>query len=349
METKDRLLRLREAIRGRRKATIVTHNNPDPDGIASAFGLKGLLFGLAGIESEIRYGGIVARAENRLMIQLLRIEMKPYRPRPIREDRLVAVVDTQPGGMNLPLEPKARVDLVVDHHPLRKATAAAAFQDIRPGYGSCSAIITEYLREAGLPLGRRLATALYYGIKTDTSDYSREIAAADISSMHFLFPHASLRLLHHIENPRLSRDFYSIFCEALGASRIYGDVLVATLEHESPPDLLAQMSDQLIKMKGIRWVFVCGPRGEACYFSLRGSSRRSPAGRLAHRIAGSGGSGGGHERSAGGQVPAPRAGLEERRVLCRQMAARFLKIVHRDHLQPEPLIIREDLSKEGSE
>ena len=351
METKDRIIRLREVIQGRRKATILTHNNPDPDGIASAYGLKLLLSELAGVESEIRHGGIVARAENQLMVKLLRIEMRPYRAsaRQANDDRLVAVVDTQPGGMNLPLGPKDRVDIVIDHHPLHKATTKAPFQDVRPGYGSCGAIVTEYLKEAGPALGKRPATALYYGIKTDTSDYARDIAPADISAMHFLFPSVSLRLLHTIENPTLPRAFFSLYFEALNSARVHGDVIVVSLDRDGQPDFMAQMSDQLIRMQGVKWVFVCGPSGDACHFSLRGSSSRSPAGRMAQRVAGRVGSGGGHERSAGGQWPAPKASPEEKRELCAQMAARFLKAAHREQAQPEPLIVRPEPPRNQSD
>ena len=58
---------------GRRRVLVLCHNNPDPDSIASAYGLQFLLSRKLGIRSVIGYGGVVTRAENRAMIHRLRI------------------------------------------------------------------------------------------------------------------------------------------------------------------------------------------------------------------------------------------------------------------------------------
>ncbi|MRR59437.1 MAG: hypothetical protein EG824_14705, partial [Deltaproteobacteria bacterium] len=62
-------------LKGKRKVLIITHDNPDPDSIAAAFGLKFILRKTLGITAVIAYGGIIGRAENQSMVKLLHIDM----------------------------------------------------------------------------------------------------------------------------------------------------------------------------------------------------------------------------------------------------------------------------------
>ena len=89
----------------------------------------------------------------------------------------LALVDVQPPYFDQPL---GRVDLVVDHHP-KRTPFKARFTDLRTGYGATSTIFTEYLRAIGMEPSQRLATALLYGIKTDTLFLER-VAFSPISA-----------------------------------------------------------------------------------------------------------------------------------------------------------------------
>ena len=60
---------------GGKRFLLLCHNNPDPDSIASAYGFQFLLSKKFGVRSLIGYGGVVTRAENKAMIQRLRINM----------------------------------------------------------------------------------------------------------------------------------------------------------------------------------------------------------------------------------------------------------------------------------
>ena len=55
-------------LRGRHKLLIYMHDNPDPDALAAAFGLKRLVEHAIPIEATLVLGGIVGRAENRAMV-----------------------------------------------------------------------------------------------------------------------------------------------------------------------------------------------------------------------------------------------------------------------------------------
>src|SRR5687767_9192412 len=64
LPVKARLERLMRIARGRRRGLILTHDNPDPDSLASAVALAFLLEQRAGVECRVAYGGIIGRAEN---------------------------------------------------------------------------------------------------------------------------------------------------------------------------------------------------------------------------------------------------------------------------------------------
>ena len=64
--------------------------------------------------------------------------------------------------------------------------------DVRPEYGSCSALIAEYWNDAGLIPPTNVATALLYGIRSDTDGLSRGVHLHDIESYFQLYGHADM-------------------------------------------------------------------------------------------------------------------------------------------------------------
>src|SRR5437016_3159021 len=91
-------------VRDRGPGLILTHDNPDPDSMAAAEGLKALLEAEAGIACTIARGGIVGRAENRAMITVLGLDHVEIASVDLAAYPLIAVVDTQPetGNNSLP-------------------------------------------------------------------------------------------------------------------------------------------------------------------------------------------------------------------------------------------------------
>src|SRR5690348_9561013 len=72
---------------------IYTHDYPDPDSLASAFGLKHLVRLVAGVDAEIVYGGVIGRTENREMVSRLRIPLRRVRRGDGRRGGPTALVD----------------------------------------------------------------------------------------------------------------------------------------------------------------------------------------------------------------------------------------------------------------
>lgn len=330
-ENQGKLGQLLKALEGARSVLIGTHNNPDPDAMASAFGMRHLLMNIGKMRPVIGFGGIVGRAENQVMMKLLRINMVQYgKIRNRKFDRLI-LCDFQPRGKQWTEYGNRKPDVILDHHPSYRRKLAARLADIRTEYGATSTIVTEYLQEAQVPLNARVATALFYGIKTDISDIARKKNEADLCAMRFLFSKISMRWLYRIENPRVPSDYFWAMSRAVAKARVHRDVVVSCLDELPQADYAAVLADYLLKLEGMRWSFSIGCAGDEIVFSIRTLSRMKEAGRVASRLArGRGGSGGGHKMSAAGRIDVSGVPPEKRDHLCEHLTQRFLSLLGRD-------------------
>src|SRR5215475_11291466 len=118
-------------VAGRGPALVLTHDNPDPDAMAAAEALALLLRTAAGLTTTIARGGIVGRPENRAMVSVLGLVHADVSTIDFSQYAVIGLVDTQPETGNNSLPPGHRVDIVVDHHPMRPGAARAVWCDIR--------------------------------------------------------------------------------------------------------------------------------------------------------------------------------------------------------------------------
>src|SRR5687768_16546215 len=179
---------LQAALEGARRILILPHINPDPDSIASAVALRDLLDRHFGLAAQVGYRGVVGRAENRALLRYLGRPLRRLRIAEIRKADAVVVVDTQPVAGNSAAPRDEAVRAVIDHHPAHEAHPAPAFVDNRPTFGATATILTEYFQTAGLELTQPLATALFYGIKSDTLGLIRGASPADVAAYLQLQP-----------------------------------------------------------------------------------------------------------------------------------------------------------------
>ena len=186
--SKEQLDLLLETARSLDDLYILPHNDPDPDAIAGVIALQHLLAQTLDLKGRIAYKGIIGRAENRALVRYLDHPIPLLVDTELSQTTPVALIDTQPGTGNNPCSTESRVVIVIDHHPWRKGTAAASFVDVRPEVGAVSTILLGYLQAAKIELPTWLATALFYGIKTDTRGLSREVSSADTAAYFYLQP-----------------------------------------------------------------------------------------------------------------------------------------------------------------
>lgn len=320
----ENLQLLLNAVKNSNQLFILTHTNPDPDAIASAVALRYLLTERLGLESQIIYEGLIGRAENKALVRYLVHPLRPLTSADLLAGTPLALIDTQPGaGNTVPLPLTARVAIVIDHHagPADPAAMTAGFIDIRPELGATSTILTGYLQAADLEPPPPLATALFYGIKTNTMGLGRNTGRADAAAYHYLQPHIDVKGLANIEQARVPAQYFRSFDVALRAARIYDGILISTMGVIDYPDLPAEMADLLLRLEEAEWVICIGLYREMLMFSVRLHRGERGAGKLAQAIVGADGSAGGHGIIAGGQMPlagkSPEAVMAEliRRIL----------------------------------
>ena len=309
--TQERLEQLLGAVEGASSILILPHNDPDPDAIASAVALRHLLLEKLGIESRIAYRGIIGRAENRALVRYLDRPLQRLTGADLNQSGAIALVDTQPGTGNNPLPTRSLAAIVLDHHPRREETARAIFADVRPEVGSTSTILLEYLRAAELEPSRSLATALFYGIKTDTLGLVRGASPADVAAYFYLQPLVDLEALIAIERAQVPIEYFQRLDAALHSAQVYGNVVVSFIGPMGRPDLAAEMADLLLRLREMQWAICLGSYRNELVLSIRTRSGRPGAGQLAQAIVGEQGTAGGHGTMAGGQVPLRGADPEQ--------------------------------------
>lgn len=321
-----------QRLRGRRSAVIYMHDNPDPDSLASAVGMKRLLENELSAPVTLALGGIIGRAENRAMVEALRIPLVPVETlRHVTFD-CVAIVDSQPGTGNNSLSAQAPIDIVVDHHPARSDLKATAWLDIRPDFGATSTIVLQYLRERAIPLDAALATALFYALRTETRDLGREASNAERVAYVELVPQVDHELLYRISHPKVPREHFVALDRALRSARVYGDIVAANLNDLSYPDLVAEVADLLLSLEGARFVLCCGRYRSKVYASLRTDPGYGRAGSVMRQVVDSLGTAGGHGTMAGGSLTQPASTPEE---LDRAFAA-LVRRLHEALGRPQP-------------
>jgi nanoRNase/pAp phosphatase (c-di-AMP/oligoRNAs hydrolase) len=304
---------------------ILTHDNPDPDALASGLALARLL-GSSGVSADLIYSGLVTRAENKAMLQLLTPEWVHKEVLPGLESySAVALVDTQPDAGNNSLPAESIPQVVIDHHhPVRENIVKVPFVELRPDVGATASLMFQYLELAGVPIDSRLATAIFYGVKTDTRGLSRGDSPIDQAVYFRLLTMIDRRMLALVEQAGLPREYFRGFCDGLQAAVVYGSVVISDLKELHRPDFVGEMADLLIRFENAQAVLCLGSRNGVLYFSLRTMPAKGDAGLLVQSIVPVPGKAGGHGSVAGGQVPLRGMGSER---IVAELKLRFLEIM----------------------
>ncbi|QWC19391.1 bifunctional oligoribonuclease/PAP phosphatase NrnA [Halorubrum sp. 2020YC2] len=298
-ERPARLLATLRALSG--PLLVVAHDNPDPDAIASALGLARIADSI-GVDADACYGGEIAHQENRAMVNLLDIGLRSFDEIDLDEYGGVALVDHSRAGINDSLPEGHPVDVVIDHHPPR-GPVAGSFVDIRPAIGATSTLIAEYLSRFGIVPDRDLATALLYGIRIDTKDFTRATATDDFEAAAALLAHADESTLERVESPSVSSETLRVLAAAIENRDVRGSVAASCVGEISDRDALAQAADRLLDLDGVTVTFVYGYMEGVIYGSARARGADLDAGELLRDALDPVGSAGGHASMAGAQVP----------------------------------------------
>jgi len=312
---------------------IVLQDYPDPDAIGAAVALKELAHFYEEIPSSIACGGFVGRPENRALVSYLDLNVLSLNRLDLSRFDVLAMVDTQPGTGNNSLSSMVVPQIVIDHHPVHKQTRSSMLHDVRSHYGATCTILHQYLMEAGVEISVPLATALVYGVRSDTHDLGRDTTQADITAYLALYPVANKRVLSRIVQERLPRDYFEILDVGLRNAATYGKCIFTSLGPIRNPDMIGEVADLLLRNEESSWALCCGFHGNRVLMSLRASDPNSDAGKMIQRIVEGMGTGGGHRAMAGGQIPLPAEDPDRMKQVVEQVRSRFLKYL-KEHRAP---------------
>ncbi len=313
--------------------TILTHDHPDPDALASAWALAYLAQHLGKIRCRIAYGGAIGRAENRVMAERLLLPARPLRKGELAGVPHLALVDTQPPFKNNRCPPRRIPDLIVDHHP-RHADTQADLALIDEEVGATTTIMVEALALAGLRVPRRLATGIVYGIGSETQNLGREATPRDMDAYQAFWPKAHMKTLWRISYPQRSQAFFETLSRAVRDAFVVGRVVGVHLGEVNTPDRVAQMADFLLTLEKMQWSIVTARFQGRLHVSLRSNDAGAGAGRLLKRLLGGGNRGGGHAMIAGGSLEIGEAAEDARwREAEDKIAADFLTSLGLDPLE----------------
>ena len=343
LEVQQSFDRMEAALKDAKRVVVMTHDNPDPDSVSSAVALAYIIKNKFKIPAVVRYGGIVGRAENRAMIRVLGLHVKLLTDTDFRRGTDFALVDMQPYTGNNSFPKNRKPAIIIDHHPLR-TTTRADFIDVRTEYGATATILTEYLVQSGLEIPSALATALSYGISSETQDLGREAQEKDIQAYLALFPLSNKKLLALIEHPRLSKEYFITLNRALHHSLVYKNAICTTLGEIENPDFVPMVADFMLRLERMSWALCLGRYKDRIIVSIRTTHTKGGAGRFLRSLIGKRGTAGGHGMIAGGQIPCQDMEHEHCTKIEEEFTRDFLrKLGYKEIGQMTPLLVEEPI------
>lgn len=276
---------------------IQCHDNPDADALASGFALKWYL-DRNGKKSRFIYSGKFPVSKSNLVLMKDSLKIPAEYVSKLDKPQLLVTVDCQYGESNV-TKFDADTVVVIDHHQI--SGALPELNDVRSAYGSCSTVLYELLRKEGIDINEDedIATALYYGLMTDTNGFTEISHPADKDLWDAAkFNNANIVMFR---NSNLSREELEIAGNALKGAK-YNDTYGYALVEAAPcdPNILGIISDMLLEVDTVKTCLVYSILAFGVKISVRSCVREVKASELAGYIAEGLGGGGGHLVKAGG-------------------------------------------------
>lgn len=285
---------------------LQTHNFPDPDALAAAFGMQGFL-NANGVKSTICYAGKIEKNSTKRMldefgIEAIHIDELPH----MTEEDYIVTIDAQKYNSNI-------TDFIgdevacIDHHPTM-IPCSYKYSDIRI-CGACCSIVTSYYIESNTSMDRNTATALLYGLKMDTESFNRGVTDFDIEMYAYLHKLADNQKIVSLHNNNMEIEDLQAYGEAIRNIQIYDNVGFAKISFDCPDALVAMISDFVLALDVVEFSVIYATREGGYKFSVRNETRQYHAGMVTQKALDGLGGGGGHFSMAGGVIVAEKLGL----------------------------------------
>src|SRR5438105_3931794 len=125
------------------RVVFVSHVQPDPDSLGSMLGLAHLVETKLGKPTIITRDGLISRAENRAMVEVLHLDLVPIEDVDWSEGDAAVMVDSQPKTGRHTFPPSVPLYAVIDHHDTPGDLDDVAFTDIRASHGATCTVVTK--------------------------------------------------------------------------------------------------------------------------------------------------------------------------------------------------------------
>ena len=261
-----------------RGLAIFLQDNPDPDAIASGLALKRIAEKY-GVKSKIYYGGNIGHQQNKILVKLLEADLLQLKNKNDALEALnkadkIALIEASISSKNNILPPNIVPNIIIDHHQTDFNLVKGEFIEILPKIGATSTIMTMYLRYLDIIPDSLLATALRYGIRIDTSGFTRNTSTEDIDAAAYLSPLVDVRLLNQIETFHINSETIDIIGRAIRNREVRDSCLISFVELITERDALPQAAELMLQMEGITTVLIFGINKDKVQLSARSVDSR---------------------------------------------------------------------------
>jgi nanoRNase/pAp phosphatase (c-di-AMP/oligoRNAs hydrolase) len=243
---------------------ILLWGHPDPDAIGAAMAHKRLCERM-GASATIAHVLPVSRAENRALVKLLSVPMlKVTDGAELDQYGYLALVDASASESTIRLPESLHLLTVVDHH--RPPTVPKAdFVDIRHDVCSTCTIYADYAERGLAPFGAggnddsAVATAMFFGIQTDTDDFTLA-TPADFRAAAYLKPFCDAETLSRVGRRTLTAESMEAVGRALADLEVIRDFAISGVGRVSGNnrDAIPMAADFILRREDIDTVLVYG-------------------------------------------------------------------------------------------
>lgn len=320
------------------RIVFVSHVQPDPDSLGSMLGLAHLVEYKLGKPTLITRDGLISRAENRAMVEVLKLDLTRVEDVEWVPGDAVVMVDSQPRTGRHTFAESVPLYGVIDHHDTPGDLEDVPFTDIRATHGATCTVVTKYLREQDVPIPEKVATALLYGIETELTGFPREAGPSDDDALIFLYPLADKDVIAQIRNARLPHSHFECLLEALQSSFVYDRLIISWVDHLPQPEQAAEVVDFMIRFEQVDWAVCGGVYRDQMILSVRAAIENARAGDILRQVVGKLGKAGGHDRRAGGAVKLPSSAPSAVEELQGELRRRFLKALGIEDVRGQRLV-----------
>ena len=305
---------------------IQCHDNPDADALASGYGVYTYLQE-HGKNARLIYAGNNPIQKANLVMMTMALEIPVEHVESLDKPQLLVTVDCQYGEDNV-RHFDAYNTAIIDHHQLAveipekpvaleedlvkdmQANQPIRLSEIRSNLGSCSTLVWDMLKKEGVDVNanKNLATALYYGLLTDTNNFTEISHPLDKDLRDEAIFEKSL--ITKFINTNLSLDELVIAGKALIDYKYNEEYRFAIVQAEPcDPNILGVISDLVLEVDVVDTCVVYSILPRGIKLSVRSCVKEVKACELVQVVTEGIGSGGGHLVKAGGFIKKSRLNM----------------------------------------